>query len=50
MYKTGGSEEVLSMVDVPVAFLQSDAYGPDEMHRYVSLRSYPGGPVQLPRF
>ena len=35
------------MIDVSVAFLQSDAYGPDEVDRYVSLRSYPGGPVHL---
>ena len=39
----GGEEtDVLSSIDVSVAFLQSELYGPDETPRYVSYKSYAG--------
>ena len=47
VYRAGSKSEVLSIIDVSVAFLQSDMYGPSDMKRYVSLRSHPGGPVHL---
>ena len=33
---------LLSSIDVSVAFLQSEEYGPDETPRYVSYRPYAG--------
>ena len=39
----GGEEtDVLSSIDVSVAFLQSELYGPDETPRYVSYKPYAG--------
>ena len=39
----GGEEtDVLSSIDVSVAFLQSELYGPEETPRYVSYRHYAG--------
>ena len=35
------------MIDVSVAFLQADKYGPDERPRYVSYRPYSGGEVYV---
>ena len=34
--KGGGPDDVISSIDVSVAFLQSDDYGPDDPVRYVS--------------
>ena len=47
VYRAGSKSEVLSIIDVSVAFLQSDLYGPSDMKRYVSLRSHPGSPVHV---
>ena len=40
--KGGGPDDVISSIDVSVAFLQSDDYGPDDLVRYVSYRPYKG--------
>ena len=47
LHRAGSKSEVLSIVDVSVAFLQLDLCGPSGVKRYVSLRSYPGGPVHV---
>ena len=47
VYKAGPAEDVIAMIDVSVAFLQSDRYGPNERSRYVSYRPYAGGPVYV---
>ena len=47
MYKAGPADDVMSCIDVSVAFLQSDEYGPDEPDRYVSCSPYKGGPVYV---
>ena len=44
VFKSGPDDEVLSSIDVSVAFLQTDKYGPNERPRYVSWRPYTGGP------
>ena len=38
----GEKTDVLSSMDVSVAFLQGEEYGPDETPRYVSYRPYAG--------
>ena len=38
-----GDEEVLSTIDISVAFLQSEEYGPNEKPRYVTFRPVRGG-------
>jgi hypothetical protein len=47
VYEAGPVEDVIGMIDVSVAFLQSDKYGPDERSRYVSYKPYQGGPVYV---
>ena len=47
IFKAGPAEDVISSIDVSVAFLQADRYGPDEKPRYVSYKPYPGGPVYV---
>ena len=47
LYLGGGGDDVISMIDVPVAFLQSDDFGPDEPKIYVSYTPYAGGPVYV---
>ena len=47
LYLGGGQDDVISMIDVSVAFLQSDDFGPDEPKRYVSYTPYAGGPVYV---
>lgn len=39
--------DVLSSIDVSVAFLQSDEYGPDDPVRYVSYKPYKDGKVHV---
>ena len=38
----GGASDVLSCIDVSVAFLQSEEYGPDEKPRHVTYRPFAG--------
>ena len=47
IFKAGPASDVISSIDVSVAFLQADRYGPDEKPRYVSYKPYPGGPVYV---
>ena len=47
LFRAGPAEDVISSIDVSVAFLQADRYGPDEKPRYVSYRAYPGGPMYM---
>ena len=42
VFMGGEKTDVLSSIDVSVAFLQSEEYGPDETPRYVSYRPYAG--------
>ena len=42
VYAAGCVDDVISCIDVSVAFLQADEYGPEDRPRYVSLRAYPG--------
>ena len=42
VFMGGESEDVLSSIDISVAFLQSEEYGPDETPRYVSYRPFAG--------
>ena len=42
VYAAGCVGDVISCIDVSVAFLQADEYGPEDRPRYVSLRAYPG--------
>jgi hypothetical protein len=44
VFKAGHAEEVSSSIDVSVAFLQANKYGPEERPRYVPYRPYSGGP------
>jgi hypothetical protein len=43
VYMAGGSHDVLSSIDVSVAFLQAGEYGEGSTPRYVSYTPYPGG-------
>ena len=42
VFMGGTADDVLSSIDVSVAFLQSEEYGPDERPRYVSYKPFPG--------
>ena len=42
VFMGGESGDVLSSIDISVAFLQSEEYGPDETPRYVSYRPFAG--------
>ena len=42
LFKSGSSEDVISSIDVSVAFLQTEEYGPEEAPRYVSYKPYAG--------
>ena len=44
LFQAGPKEEVISSVDVATAFLQAEAYGPDERVRYVKYKPFPGAP------
>ena len=43
LFMSGRAGDVISSIDVSVAFLQSELYGPDEQPRYVSYKPYSGG-------
>ena len=43
VYMGGSSDDVLSSIDVSVAFLQADAYKPGDPARYVEYKPYAGG-------
>ena len=47
IYRAGPSDDAISYIDVIVAFVQSDEYGPDEPDTYVSYSPYNGGPVYV---
>ena len=42
VFMGGKADDVLSSIDVSVAFLQSEEYGPGEKPRYVSYKPFPG--------
>ena len=42
VYAAGRADEAISCIDVSVAFLQADEYGPEDRPRCASLRAYPG--------
>ena len=42
VFMGGEGVDVLSSIDISVAFLQSELYGPDETPRYVSYKPYAG--------
>ena len=42
VFMQGEPDDVLSSIDVSVAFLQSDLYSPDDKPRYVSYKPYSG--------
>ena len=49
IFMSGEESDVLSSIDVSVAFLQSDRYGPGDPDRYVSYRPYKDGPQYVCR-
>jgi hypothetical protein len=47
VFMGGNRDDVLSSIDVSVAFLQADAYKPGEPDRYVEYKPYAGGRAYL---
>jgi hypothetical protein len=43
LFMGGEADDIISSIDISVAFLQSREYGPDDPPRYVTYRPYSGG-------
>ena len=43
LFMGGETGDIISSIDISVAFLQSREYGPDDPPRYVTYRPYSGG-------
>ena len=47
VFMGGNHDDILSSIDVSVAFLQADAYKPGETERFVEYKPYAGGRAYL---